>query len=214
MKGLLIKDLILVKKHNLGFFFVAAIFFALSVIQNTSMYFSYYSIAMISLIPIFTMAYDEAYKWSKFEAIIPVKKQHIVLEKYILIFIFISGNESNEIFQENSQSKIFHYAKGMSIENTASLAYLMLFVGFISPAIVLPLNFRFGYLKGKLINLIVIALMASTITAINLRNSTGETAIEGQFTPQADAFLFALLAVILVIISIVVSIILYRKREF
>ena len=66
MNGLLIKDLILIKKHNLGFFLVAAIFFALSVTQNTSMYFSYYSIAMISLTPIFTMAYDETYKWSKF----------------------------------------------------------------------------------------------------------------------------------------------------
>ncbi len=207
MNGLLIKDLILIKKHNLGFFLVAAIFFALSVIQNTSMYFSYYSIAMISLTPIFTMAYDETYKWSKFEAIIPVKKQHIVLEKYIITFIFT-------IPAIITEALIFHYAKGISIENTASLAYLMLFVGFISPAIVLPLNFRFGYLKGKLINLIVIALMASTITAINLRNSTGETALEGQFTPQADAFLFALLAVILVIISIVASIILYRKREF
>ena len=186
MNGLLIKDLILIKKHNLGFFLVAAIFFALSVTQNTSMYFSYYSIAMISLTPIFTMAYDETYKWSKFEAIIPVKKQHIVLEKYIITFIFT-------IPAIIIEALIFHYAKGISIENTASLAYLMLFVGFISPAIVLPLNFRFGYLKGKLINLIVIALMASTITAINLRNSTGETALEGQFTPQADAFLFALL---------------------
>ena len=48
MKGLLIKDLILVKKHNLGFFFVAAIFFALSVIQNTSMYFSYYSFPLVT----------------------------------------------------------------------------------------------------------------------------------------------------------------------
>ncbi len=200
MNGLLIKDLILIKKHNLGFFLVAAIFFALSVIQNTS-------ISMISLTPIFTMAYDETYKWSKFEAIIPVKKQHIVLEKYIITFIFT-------IPAIIIEALIFHYAKGISIENTASLAYLMLFVGFISPAIVLPLNFRFGYLKGKLINLIVIALMASTITAINLRNSTVETALEGQFTPQADAFLFALLAVILVIISIVASIILYRKREF
>lgn len=135
MNGLLIKDLILIKKHNLGFFLVAAIFFALSVIQNTSMYFSYYSIAMISLTPIFTMAYDETYKWSKFEAIIPVKKQHIVLEKYIITFIFT-------IPAIIIEALIFHYAKGISIENTASLAYLMLFVGFISPAIVLPLNFR------------------------------------------------------------------------
>lgn len=207
MKGLLIKDFILVKKHNLGFFFVAALFFGLSVLSDSSMYFSYYSIALISLTPIFTMAYDEAYKWSRFEAIIPVKKKHIVLEKYVLVIMFT-------IPAIIIEALIVHYAKGISIENTTSLAYLMLFTGFISPAIVLPLNFRFGYLKGKLVNLIVIALMASTITAINLRNSTGETALEGQFTPQNDAFMFAVLGIILIIASLGLSILLYKKREF
>ena len=90
----------------------------------------------------------------------------------------------------------------------------MLFISFLSPAIVLPLNFRFGYLKGKIINLIVIGVMAASITAINIRNNTGETALEGQFTPQNDAFMFAFLGIVLLIISLGLSVLLYKKREF
>ncbi|MDE6723221.1 MAG: hypothetical protein K2J55_03390, partial [Eubacterium sp.] len=74
--------------------------------------------------------------------------------------------------------------------------------------------FRFGYLKGKIINLIVIALMAASITTINIRNNTGETALEGQFTPQNDAFMFAILGIILILASLGLSIALYKKREF
>lgn len=207
MKGLLIKDFKFIKKHNFGFIIVALLFFCLSVLSNSSMYFAYYSAAMISLMPVFTMAYDENYKWNKYEAILPIKKSAIVLEKYILLAIIAVPAVMIEAL-------LFHYVKGLSIEHTTSLAYLMLFISFLSPAIVLPLNFRFGYLKGKIINLIVIGVMAASITAINIRNNTGETALEGQFTPQNDALLFAILGIILLMISLGLSVLLYKKREF
>ena len=178
MKGLLIKDFKFIKKHNFGFIIVAALFFCLSVLSSSSMYFAYYSGAMISLMPVFTMAYDENYKWNKYEAILPIKKSAIVLEKYLLLIII-------SVPAVMIEALLLHYVKGLSTEHTASLSYLLLFISFLSPAIVLPLNFRFGYLKGKIINLIVIGVMAASITAINIRNKTGETALEIANTPCA-----------------------------
>lgn len=207
MKGLLIKDFKLIRKHNLGFLLVAAMFFSLSLLSDNSMYFSYYSAAMISIMPVFTMAYDETYKWTKYEAIIPIKKIAIVLEKYILVFIV-------SIPAILAETLIFHYVKGISIQNTASLAYLMLFISFISPAIVMPFIFRFGYLKGKIVNLIVMGAMAASITAINIKNGTGSTVLERNFTPQPDALVFAITGIIIICISMLLSIMLYRKREF
>ena len=207
MKGLLIKDFKFIKKHNFGFIIVAILFFCLSVLSSSSMYFAYYSGAMISLMPVFTMAYDENYKWNKYEAILPIKKSAIVLEKYLLLIII-------SVPAVMIEALLLHYVKGLSTKHSASLSYLLLFISFLSPAIVLPLNFRFGYLKGKIINLIVIGVMAASITAINIRNNTGETALEGQFTPQNDALLFAILGVILLLASFGLSIVLYKKREF
>ena len=207
MKGLLIKDFKFIKKHNFGFIIVAILFFCLSVLSSSSMYFAYYSGAMISLMPVFTMAYDENYKWNKYEAILPIKKSAIVLEKYLLLIII-------SVPAVIIEALLLHYVKGLSTEHTVSLSYLLLFISFLSPAIVLPLNFRFGYLKGKIINLIVIGVMAASITAINIRNNTGETALEGQFTPQNDALLYAILGVILLLASFGLSIVLYKKREF
>lgn len=207
MKGLLIKDFLLIKKHNISFLFVWVLFFGLSLLSETSMYFSYYSIAMISLMSVFTMAYDENSKWNRYEAILPIKESTIVLEKYILVSI-------TTIPFIILETLAFYFVKELSVENTASLAYLMIFIGIICPAVTLPINFRFGYLKGKLINFIVIAVMAASVTAINMINSTGGTAVDSNFKPQADAFLFAVLAVILFIISFGLSVVLYRRREF
>ncbi len=207
MKGLLIKDFKYIAKHHLGFLFVSALFFCMSVFSDASVFFCYYSVAMISLMPVFTMAYDEAYKWSKYEAVIPVKKHLIVLEKYILVFIA----SIPAIFIETA---IFHFYKKTDPQTTASLACMMLFISLLSPAVVLPLNFRFGYLKGKLINIIVIAVMAASITAINMKNSIAQTAIEKRFTPLPDAQLFAVFALIIISVSIFISVMLYKKREY
>ncbi|MDE6723656.1 MAG: ABC-2 transporter permease, partial [Eubacterium sp.] len=130
MKGLLIKDFKFIKKHNFGFIIVSVLFLCIAAINSSSMYFAYYSGAMISLMPIFTMAYDEHYNWNKYEAVLPIKKSIIVLEKYVLLAIISVPAVMIEAF-------VFHYVKGLSMEHTASLAYLMLFVSLISPAIVL-----------------------------------------------------------------------------
>ena len=207
MKGLLIKDFKYIIKHHLGFLFVAALFFCMAVFSNGSMYFSYYSVAMISLMPVFTMAYDEAYKWSWYEAILPVKKHLIVLEKYILVFIAA-------IPAIIIEALIFNFYRKMGLENLTNLAYMMLFVSLVSPAVVLPLNFRFGYLKGKIVNIIVMAIMAGLITTININTNTAELAADGNFAVQQNAFIFAILGVVIISISAALSIILYKKREF
>lgn len=207
MKGLLIKDFKLIYKHGLSILVIAAFFCLIAVTGNSSLYFAYYSAALISLMPVITMSYDEAYKWNKYEAVLPIKKTAIVLEKYVLVAIIAIPIIVIE-------ATILHFAKDLTIDKTASFAYLTLFISLLSPAIVLPINFRFGYLKGRWINIIVIAAMAGSITALNLRNNIGETALQGQFTPKPDAFLFAIVGCVLIIMSFIISNILYKKREF
>ncbi len=206
MRGLLIKDFMIIKKHCLLLLAVSALFLAISMFSGKSTYFLYYSIAIVSIIPINTIAYDEAYKWNKYELLLPVSRVTVVCEKYLLLFIIITP----VILLEGVVS---FFVFGFDILDLLSLMSIMLFCGTMSPIVVFPVVYKFGYIKGRVINMIIIAVLASSITIINAKNISSGTLIEGAFTPQKNAFLFAVIAVIMIIVSILLSVNAYKKRE-
>lgn len=209
MKGLLIKDFYMVKKHCLILIIVSILFLlaSLSLFSGKSMYFSYYSMAIISVIPISIIGYDEAYKWNRYEVLTPVSRALSVLEKYLLLFIIILPT----VLIYSITLSVFH---SLTFQNSINLMAIMFFVGAISPIIVFPIIFRFGYLKGRIINIIIAVIFVLSINIISAKTITGDMFIEGTFTPQNNTFLFAFIAVILLIFSCMLSIKLYSKREF
>lgn len=207
MKGLLIKDLLIFKKHCLMTVLVSLVFFLIAILSGESMYFAYYSVAIISVVSITLFAYDESYKWNRFESVLPFSRKTAVNEKYLFLLIIVVPAALIE-------SICFGLRFNLGKSELISLMSIMLFCGFISPIIVFPILFKFGFVKGKMINMLVIAILASAITAINLKNSSDYSVFEGYFTPQRDAVLFTLLAVILLFISWIISRVIYSKKQF
>lgn len=185
---------------------ISALFFAMSLFFGKSTYFLYYSIAMVSIIPINTIAYDEAYKWNKYELLLPISRVTVVCEKYLLLFIIIAPIILLE-------GVVFFFVFGFAISDILGLMSIMLFCGTVSPNVVFPVVFRFGYIKGRVMNMIIIAVLATSITVINAKNISSGTLIKGAFTPQKNVFLLAVIAVILIIVSVLLSVIAYKKRE-
>lgn len=207
MKGLIIKDFYLIKKHCMMLFAVSIIFLLISLFTLQSTYFLYYSVAMISIIPISIMAYDDGYKWNRYEIITPVSRKNIVSEKYILLLLLILPFVLAE-------GILFGILLKLNVMHIFSLLSLTLLCATISPIIIFPVIFRFGYIKGKIINMIIIAILAVFITFINMKNISGSTLIEGTFTPQKYTFIFSVITALLLAVSWLISIKFYSKREF
>lgn len=208
MKGLLIKDFMMIKKHCMMLVPIGLVFFAISVAsQASSMYFAYYSAAIFSMLPITVMAYDEANKWNKYEILLPIGKAKIVLEKYILLIIFIVP----VILIESIGLAV---TCNLSVSYTISLISIMLFCGTIAPTVVLPIIFRFGYLKGRIINIIVASLMVVVVNVIAVTNSSNGTLVESEFEPNEYSILVAAAAVLLIGVSLFISVKVYKNREF
>ena len=87
MKGLLIKELLLFKKHGIYSIAVSLLFFIIAMVSPNNANFIYYSVCMLSVIPISLYAYDEQCKWEIYERILPVTKKQAVGAKYIEVFI-------------------------------------------------------------------------------------------------------------------------------
>ena len=206
MKGLLIKDLYMAKKHSMILIIIALMFFAISLFGKT-IYFSFYPIAMISIVCINSLAYDDYYKWNKYEVVLPVSRVQAVIEKYILLLIFILPSA---IISSLAFFLAFHY----DFREMISLISIMLFTGVMMPTVVYPLFFKVGYAKAKTLSVVLQGIIISLIVFINMRNISGEMLITGSFAPQKSTPLFAVAAVILLGISMLLSIQFYKKREF
>ena len=206
MKGLLIKDFYMAKKHCIILIFISLLFFGISLLGK-SIYFSYYPIAIISILPMNILAYEDYYRWNKSEVTLPISRTQAVLEKYIFLFILILP----AIIISNL---FFFFVFNFDIREIISLISIMLFTSVIVPSIVFPVCFKIGYTRAKVFIGILIPIIMGVIVFINVGNLSGEMLILGEFTPQQNAYLFAVAAVILLGISMLLSIRFYKKREF
>lgn len=212
MKGLLIKDAILIRKYCKFHFLISLIFFIISLVgssvKTSNINFVYYAVVMVSIIPITISAYDEQSKWNFYEAALPLSRKQIVLEKYILtVFIVIPVSVIYTVI-------LFAVRGGDSSKAFLTFAIMLLF-SLISPSVILPIIYKFGYLKGRIINLIIIALimaMASVlaITSTNEEQINLSVLLGGGFT---QLFLLAA-AVIIFVLSATISVSIYEKKEF
>lgn len=207
MKGLLIKDFYMAKKHCFILFIVFLLFLIMSVVTEKSMYFSYYSVSLISIIPINIIAYDETYKWNKCEAVLPISRTASVLEKYVLLLVFILPVVIIYGF-------IVLYSFNFSLADAIGYMSVMLLSGIMAPSVIFPVAFKFGYLKAKMLITVLLVIIVGSITMINTRTIMGSGLVDQAFTPQNNSSVFAIIAVVVLGISMLLSINFYKKREF
>lgn len=207
MKGLLIKDAILIKKYCLFHFFVSILFFAISVFGQENLFFGYYAVTMISIIPITISAYDEQTKWNSYEAILPVGRKNIAAEKHLITLCLV-------LPVTLIYSAVLYFTKEESLNTFLLNAAMMLLFGIISPCIILPIISRFGYLKGRIINFIIIAILvviaSISASASGIIESTGGI----KLTAGVLAAILAAAAVLIFIASLLISAAIYSKKEF
>lgn len=211
MKGILLKDSILIRKYCIFHFIVSLIFFIISITgssaETSNLNFTYYAVAMVSIIPITISAYDEQSKWNLYEAVLPVSRKQIVLEKYLLTALIV-------IPVSVIYSVILFAAKGGNLNEVLLNFTIMLLFGLISPCVILPIIYKFGYLKGRIINLIIIALLMAIASVSAIASINANQAVYSVFNSSFAVMILAAAAAVIFIISAAISIYIYNKKEF
>lgn len=204
MKGLLIKDAILIKKYCIFHILISIMFFVMSILGSSNLFFRFYSVVMLSIIPITISAYDEQCKWNAYETVLPISRKQTVIEKYIVVLLMTVP--STLIY-----SAILLILKRENTVEILSSAPLMLICGILPSSIVLPIIFKFGYLKGRIINFIIIAIAAMISITFSGYISIDENL--KMFNTTFGIIAFAA-AVVIFTVSLIVSITVYNKKEF
>jgi hypothetical protein len=207
MKGLILKDFIAIKKQCRVLILLALFYIVYSVaMKNISMFG-----VMISLIStmmaITTVSYDEYYKWDKYALSMPISRKSIVLSKYLLGFLADLVGIAVVL-----PISILIGVLTQKVDIVETLLMVLVFgaTAMTFLAIVLPVFFKFGMEKGRLIMMAMIFL--PTVLGLIISKSG--------IQPPSEAFLnvlpyiLVLAFVIVLVLSIQISIAIYNKKEF
>ncbi len=207
MKGLILKDAYMMAKYCRSYLLILILFTVVGAFNRENMFFILYPSLIASMLPVTLLSYDERSKWDIYSATLPCSKKQIVSGKYIIgIVVHFIAVVSTILAQIISMV----IKKDFSGEHILILACILIALPAISTAITLPIMFRFGTEKGRLVYFFMIGLF-SAIAMIVTFLYTKDMGTEIRFVPTFTVLCAA--AIALYALSWHLSIKFYEKRE-
>jgi ABC-2 type transport system permease protein len=217
MKGLLIKDLKLMKGQKNFFLIIAAVVIGMMLFSDDIVFPLGFLTFIVSLFTLSTVSYDEFDNGYPFLFSLPITRPTYIIEKYCLGLILGLGAWT--------VSGILAVITGM-LKGTASLhdilicALIILILMFLIQAVMLPFQIKFGGEKGRVAIIASIGLLfvigVVVVKAAEALNIDPAGIIRHLPVPGvgAVAALAATAAVILWLISMKISISIMNRKEF
>lgn len=206
MKALLMKDCFVLWKQ-LRIFILVMLF--ITVFNGA--FGNIFIVIWAAMLPYTAMAYDERSKWDQLAAMMPYSVRDIVLSKYLLGWLCTGAAALFSLLVQLVQT-----ALGSPLAAFAPMDNLIGFCASLCVlSITLPMMFRFGVERGRLVMFLLIFLVCGTAGALgSITISVDKTAggIHGPFA--FFMFILPAAAVVLTAVSVPLSMRLYRKRSY
>ncbi|MCC0627373.1 MULTISPECIES: ABC-2 transporter permease [unclassified Clostridioides] len=211
MKGLILKDLLNLK-GNVKFIFLFIIMFGLmsSFGDGNVNNFMGVIIVLCTIMIVSTFSYDDLNKWDSYVLTMPIKRNDIVLSKYLtmLIFSFIG------ILVSLIVSVIIGYFKHtLVLGETLLINALILSVSVCFGSLILPLIYKFGTEKARL--LMILCFLVPTLVLLVFKNILESTSSPLSIEIILNTLVYSLpfIAIVLFVISYFISSKIYSKKE-
>ena len=206
MKGLLLKDLYMMRAYCRSYLLIVVVFLGASFFGG-NLFFIYYPCLMCGMIPISLLAYDERSGFLRYSITLPISRKQTVTEKYLIglltqtAVLLVTGIVQGIRMRINGT-----FAAG----EFAVLLLSLLMVSLLASSIPLPFIFRNGVEKGRIAYYVMIGIVCGA--AVVLSGVFGD----GLQVKAPEGFLFgglALLAAGLYVLSWYLSVRFFQKRE-
>ena len=217
MKGLIIKDLCVLKNQMKTLLLVLAFFIIFSIINEDATFILFLVPFYMIMILITTFNYDEFNKLDSYCNSLPLSRKEIVKSKYILfnatsLIALILGILASFIIPSFIENTTFESLFASIIGVAFGICLVI--------SLLIPFYYKFGSSKGRIMLFLCIVLLALLIGAItsldifnnkelmNIINSLNNLSL-GMFT-----LLLIILTVIIMSISYYISVRIYKNKEF
>lgn len=216
MKGLIIKDLCVIKNQMKSLLLVLALFIFLSIANKDATFVLFLIPFYMIMILITTFSYDEFNKWECYCNSLPLSRKEIVKAKYLLfnassLVVIVLGVLASFIIPNFIENTTFEsiYASIIGVAFGICLVISLL----------IPFYYKFGSQKGRImlfLTVAILALLIGTITSLdvfnnielmNIINSLNNLSL-GMFT-----LLLIIVTIIIMTISYYISVKIYSNKE-
>ncbi len=157
MKGLLIKDILGLRRYFFSFAVICLAFLILSVLMKTAMFVSSILAVLFLMMPLTVFSYDESAKWDAYGLTLPVSRKQIVLSRYVLTLLMLAvGSLIGAVFTYG-----ITLLPGVEETSQGMLEVIPVIcgMGLIILAVVFPLIYKFGAEKGRYLMIAVFLLL-------------------------------------------------------
>jgi ABC-2 type transport system permease protein len=206
MKGLILKDLFNLKTQ-FRFYLFFILIFALMSFTGMDMNTLGGVIALVcAMLPITALGLDEKNNWDKYALTLPVVRKDLVLSKYTLgLICTVAGSIVSFM--------LMGIRNGFS-QTTLYIALVFFAISLFYLSLLLPLMFKLGVEKGRIIMILIAFLPAIVISFLASRFS-GVFSNE-QFTSMLPFLPIIAVGLILIclFVSIAISMRIYKRKEF
>lgn len=172
MKGLLLKDAYQTWYYAKGVVVAAVAMMGAGVatMMNGANFFIVYAGFLLGMLPMTLLAYDQNSKFTEYSAALPTTKEQLVGCKYI---VGLCGLVLAEIFAAAALGVAqLHWAAVDSALVVSTLVQVGM-TTLLNSAILLPLNYRFGYEKAKYVFYLMVGVIAAVMGASVAANEDG-----------------------------------------
>lgn len=201
MKGLILKDFLCMRKTLVFVALLSFFYITLSIVNRSPWLLNFLTVMLAIILPPNALAYDERAKWDGYALTMPITRRDIVLSKYFIGLI----------------PAVLGCALSIGMQLLLSLAepleavfgsLLFLCVGVILLSILLPILFKYGSEKSRLV------MMAAILLPMLLTFFMGDR-LEGALASVLNALpvVLPIAALAALALSIAVSLGIYRKKE-
>lgn len=205
MKGMILKDL-LVLKTSLRTVVAFILLFGIIGISTDSGYMITFAGVYASILPMTSMAYDERSGFNRFASVLPINKNAIVYSKYIvgLMLAFCAMVISIAIMM---------FAKGT--DGIGLVITSCVVVPVIIQSFLMPIMFKFGVEKSRLIVLAAFVLPTMLLSAL-FSGGSGEAVLMAlnSISPQMAMLFGFIILMIIYALSIALSVKICKKKEW
>ena len=203
MSALILKDFYVMWKQTKVLLIIILVFSCLP-----GAFYPTFAVIYAAILPYSAMAYDERSKWDQLAGMLPYADRDIVLGKYLFGYLSIAVAAGLSLVIQTALTLFWDRASdNLSPLSTIPLAVC---VGVGVLALTLPLMFRFGVEKGRLVMFLIIFLVCGSTGVLT---GISSDSLDGGYYLSLALPAAALAAVVLTSVSIPMSLRLYRRRR-
>lgn len=217
MKGLLIKDLLLLKNQQRFFLLILFMSVGMLLAGVNSLFVINYITLIITMFTLSSISYDEFDNGYAFLFTLPITRNQYAAEKYV--FGFVTGGSACIIV--TVIAVIMNFVRGGA--GTLELlitALLYLFMSLLFMAVVVPVQLKFGTEKGRIVLIFIIGIIFAAgfivVKAAKTFQFDFSTVVAALTSSAAGPVIIVLLLISLAAVfgSYLISVNIMKKKQF